>query len=295
MNVRHLELLRAVIDAGSLTRGAARAGISQPAMSQAMAALARSLGEPLFLRQGRQRVPTGRALAIAQASRPVADALERVGRLRLGAPGPAPQPLRAGLAPAAGLLYGARMVQALGQVANAPPLSILTGPAPRMLEQLGRGELDLVIAPRPRGHQQPGLQYAVMYTSQPIIHCRGGHPLEKAASLQEIAHAEWAVAGQAGTPSNVVEEAFRVRGWTPPRIKVQCADYAMLLALVAQTDLLCVVSHASLLPASGQRGLASVNITEGLPHYEVCLFWYPPPLRPWRSGMAELLAALREA
>ena len=47
--------------------------------------------------------------------------------------------------------------------------------------------------------------------------------------------------------------------------------------------------------ASGQRGLASVNITEGLPHYEVCLFWYPPPLRPWRPGMAELLAALSEA
>ena len=60
----------------------------------------------------------------------------------------------------------------------------------------------------------------------------------------------------------------------PPRILIQCADYPTLLNLVAETDLLCVVPHPALQPQESVRdAFAVVRIREGLPLYEVCLFW----------------------
>jgi LysR family transcriptional regulator, regulator of abg operon len=295
MNLRHLELLRHVVDAGGLSAGARAAGISQPAMSQAMAALARTMDVSLFVRHGRTLRPTQAALSMARAAAS-ADALERqVEAAARQAPvrRHAGGLLRAGLAPAAGLLYGPGMARALVALRARPLLSIITGAAPRMLEQLARGELDLVIAPRPRGLQRPGLHHHLMYLSQPLIFARQGHPLSNATTLQALARADWVVAGDAGTPGNIVEEAFRVRRLRPPRIVVQCADYPMLLAMLAGTDLLGVISHPSLVDASRLREIRPLHIAEGLPHYDVCLFWYDASVRPWPPGMAEVLDQLR--
>lgn len=293
MNPRQLELLCHVVDGGSLTEAARRAGVSQPAVSQAMAALARQVGEPLLVRVGRMLQPTERALALARAARSQQAAWQQV-QAAAGHPA-APRPgavVRAGLAPAAGLLYGSAIVQAVRAAAPKAFSTIITGPAPEMLEQLARGELDLVIAPRPRGLRRAGLHYHVMYVSHPMVYCRTGHPLATATTLRAIARAQWAVAGSTGTPSNVVEEAFRVRGWRAPRIAVQCADYSMLLRIVGETDLLCVVSHPSLVTDAQRQGVTPLHIAEGLPHYEVCLFWYDADVRPWPPGMAQVMAAL---
>ncbi|MFD0668790.1 LysR family transcriptional regulator [Ramlibacter sp. MAHUQ-53] len=296
MNLGQLSLLRLVVDTGSFTAAARQAGISQPAVSQAMASLARQVGEPLFVRSGRQARPTVRALSLARAAVPMdearAQAVEAVHAAQRGDAGRRRQVLRVGLAPAAGLVYGPTMVEAVHAARPRPLLSISTGPAPGMLAQLLRGELDLVIAPRPRGLQDPRLRHQVMYTSHPTIYAREGNPLARATTLRAIARAEWAVAGSAGTPGNVVEEAFRVRRWRPPRIAVQCADYAMLLKIVSASDLLGVVSHPGLVPAPHRQGLVPVRVTEGLPHYEVCLFWQDEALHPWPAGMGRVLAAL---
>jgi LysR family transcriptional regulator, regulator of abg operon len=80
----------------------------------------------------------------------------------------------------------------------------------------------------------------------------------------------------------VIEEAHQVRRMPPPRILVQCADYPTLLALVAQSELLCVVPHPALVPETQHDSLRILRIREGLPQYEVCLFWGParPGVQP---------------
>jgi len=284
MKWRQLELLRCVVDGGGFAQAAVAAGVSQPAVSQAMRRLAAQLGEPLFERQGRRQVPTPKAIELAQAMRAADERLRACGpggkAARVGA---GERTVRVGLAPAAGLLYGPAMAKALAGAGGRARLSIVTGSAPVMLDALKRGELDLAIIPRPRGTDDAGLCERLMYVSQPAVYCRQGHPLAAATSLREIVRARWVVAGQSGTPGNVIEEAFRVRRWAPPRIAVQCADYAMLVQIVADTDLLGVVSHPRLVPQPRGLGIVPVRIGEGLPHYEVCLFW---PRRTGRSGAA---------
>ena len=289
MNWTQLEWLRRVVDSGSFTEAARQAGVSQPAVSQAMKQLAQQVSGPLFQREGRRQVPTALALRLARAMQGVDVALQAA-----AGPGPAPagEPVvRVGMAPAAGLLYGALMVQALAGHPRRPRLSIETGPAPAMLDALARGELDAVISPRPRGLEGAELRQHLMYISRPAIYCRKGHPLAGATSLGQITQAQWAVAGRAGTPGNVIEEAFRVRHWPAPQIAVQCSDYGMLVQIVAASDLLAVISHPRLAPQPQRLGITPIRVKEGLPHYEVCLFWHPRPRRG-AFGLRRVIAAL---
>lgn len=92
-NLRHLRLLADVLATGSITRAAGRAGVTQPAASQAVASLERVAGHPLLLRtpQGLFASPAGALLArrIARALGPLDAALAELSpRLVRTATGP---------------------------------------------------------------------------------------------------------------------------------------------------------------------------------------------------------------
>ncbi|MDV6264576.1 LysR family transcriptional regulator [Rhodococcoides yunnanense] len=81
--LRALECFVAVVDAGSVTAGAARLHLSQPALSHQLATLEAEIGTPLLdrLPRGVRPTPTGRAvLADARAALAAAERLLRTGR-----------------------------------------------------------------------------------------------------------------------------------------------------------------------------------------------------------------------
>lgn len=81
MNLRSLDLnLLTVFDAilteRSLTRASARLGMSQPAVSNALARLRLALNDPLFLRTAQGMVPTPRAKLLAEPVRQALDLIQ---------------------------------------------------------------------------------------------------------------------------------------------------------------------------------------------------------------------------
>ncbi|RAI02040.1 LysR family transcriptional regulator [Acuticoccus sediminis] len=97
VTLRELEVLRALVEAGKTTVAAQRLGLSQPAVSRALASLENQLGRRLFARTGGRLTPTQDALAIADELGPVFAALARIenraadvpsheGTLRIAAP-----------------------------------------------------------------------------------------------------------------------------------------------------------------------------------------------------------------
>lgn len=284
MNYRHLWYLQLVISKGSFAAAALEAGVSQPAVTQAMQAMEKEWGLVLFEKSGRQKRPTATALALAQHSVDMQAKLEKLAASPSGRASSrtAQASLRVGMAPAAALLYGPDMERTWRQLEPEGLLQIVSGGAPDLLAALQQQALDLVMAPRPRHYQVESLQQHQLHVSQPRIHARAGHPLRGAKSLQDIGQAGWAVSGTGGTAGNVIEEAHQVRRMPPPRILVQCADYPTLLSLVSQSDLLCVVPHPALVSDAQRDVLRVIRIREGLPQYEVCLFWGKarPGMRP---------------
>lgn len=81
MNLRQLDLnLLTVFDAiqteRNLTRAAKRVGLSQPAMSNALARLRQAVGDPLFKRTSQGMIPTARALQLAEPIRQALDLIQ---------------------------------------------------------------------------------------------------------------------------------------------------------------------------------------------------------------------------
>ena len=77
---RALALLIAVYEAGSVTKAAPRLGLSPSAVSHALDRLRHSLGDALFVREGRGITPTAHMTEIVDQVRELLAGLERLGR-----------------------------------------------------------------------------------------------------------------------------------------------------------------------------------------------------------------------
>lgn len=98
MDLRQLEIFRAVMDTGSATAAARLLQLSQPAVSRQLARIEAELGLDLFVRGGGRLKPTGHALALHDEVNHAFEGIERVlnlasrmrgqdsGVLRVGAP-----------------------------------------------------------------------------------------------------------------------------------------------------------------------------------------------------------------
>jgi DNA-binding transcriptional LysR family regulator len=136
-----LRTFLAVYRARSVTDGARRRGLSQPAASQQLAGLERAVGGPLFVRSPRGVEPTGRAVALYMETASVVDQLEAVlSGLDEGSSRPSAVPLRLG---SSAEFFSSLVVPRLGfsdlaVVATFGEDAVLTG----LLE---RGDLDIAV------------------------------------------------------------------------------------------------------------------------------------------------------
>ena len=80
LDARLLQLLVAVVEAGSITGAAQRLGVTQSAVSHLLDKLREITGDPLFVKSGRGIVATARAEVLAGAARELLEGLERFAR-----------------------------------------------------------------------------------------------------------------------------------------------------------------------------------------------------------------------
>jgi DNA-binding transcriptional LysR family regulator len=145
---RLLELLLAVCEEGSITRAAARLGVTQSAVSHLLDKLRAITGDPLFVKSGRGIVATARAEALVQPAR---DALERLRQLATPE-GFDPAQLQARLTIAANDLQRdlllPPLLQRLRREAPGLTLHVMPSNVPSA-EMLREQQCQLVISPRP--------------------------------------------------------------------------------------------------------------------------------------------------
>ena len=295
MNLNRLWQLHLIIEKGGFAAAAHHAGVSQPALSKSMKLLQDELGVRLFEKVGRRQVPTNAALKAAETASRLHAELDAVATAAPVQGVPAQHhtgaALRVGLAPASALLYGP-CIQAIWQ-AREPEgfIEFVGGSGSMLINQLRSRQLDFIIAPQPRREVVTDLHWLHLHRSTPTVYARIDHPLRNVRSLHGIRHAGWAVAGHADTAGSVIEEAHRVRKIAGPRILAQCPDYRTMLNLVACSDLLCVVPYPTLV--EGHANVRPLDIQEGLPLYDVGMFWLRTPSRPNRALIRVVVPALK--
>ncbi len=270
MYLRYLQYLDAVVEKGSFALAAKACGVSQPAISHGMKALQAHFAQPLLVREGRRHVPTDLARAVAAQTLPLAQGVEALPRASVAAPDR--HRLRVGLTSSAALVCGPLLYASWCLPSARRSLEMATADEGSLLEGLLQRRFDAVIAPKPRKFAHPDVVERPLYELQPQVYARKGHPLARAQSLVQLQGAAWACVGPSvNGPVDVLTEAHRVRRMPAPKMSVRCPDFASLLHLVAQSDLLAVVPHPALL--GGASALVTpLRLAESLPLYGMWLF-----------------------
>lgn len=178
----------AIYRSGSVTDGAARRSLSQPAASQQLRSLERSVGDPLFLRTPQGVEPTRRGRDLYAT---VADPLDRLEPVLTGLDGGA---LPSG---AAALRFGSSPEYCTYAVVpraapGASPLAVRFGSDALLLELLRHGELDVAVTTTDPGRR--GLAVRPLGITRFVLVSAPDHRPEVGGTLEALG------ADLAGTP-----------------------------------------------------------------------------------------------
>ncbi|GAA2475407.1 LysR family transcriptional regulator [Streptomyces thermolineatus] len=234
LDVRRMQVLRAVVVGGSVTAAAANLGYTPSAVSQQVAALEKQAGTALLERVGRGVRPTaaGRLLAehAAVISRQLAEAETELADLRSGRTG----------------RLTVRYFASAGAALVAPALARFRREHPGVRVDLGladpgdplpeveEGRADLALVVRPRGEARAGIRFVHLLDDPYRAVLPRGHRLaaKRVIDLADLADEPWVGGERPGPCLDAVIDACAAAGFTPNSV-VESEDHATAQGFVA--------------------------------------------------------------
>lgn len=219
LELRHLRVLCAIADSGSVGRAASALGFTQPAMSTQLRRIERLLGEGLFVRSSTGVELTAYGAEVVSRARDILVRADALGRRPAGCPAPAAGTLRLGVT---NTPVVPALLDSLRDALPDLPVSVCsvyaTGDLLRLLEA---GELDAAL-----GVAYPGLPvtyasslaHRVINTVPIFVALHAGHPLAHRLEvpLEELSEDTWFVASDDGVGwPGAFYDACRSAGFTP--------------------------------------------------------------------------------
>jgi DNA-binding transcriptional LysR family regulator len=291
VNLNLLVSLHALLEERSVSRAAARVGLSQPSMSHALGNLRELLGDPLLVRCGRRMVPTPRALELAG---PVEQAIARA-RDVFAAPhefDPATARIHftLSLPDVAQLVLLPRLLEVLAE--QAPSVTLRIDPRAHGFDPsaLERGDVDLVAAlQRPL---LPVLRSEEVVPSAPmacLVRC--GHPAKRLTLRRYLGLPHLAVGGP-----GLMSRALEARG-LEQKVALRVPSFLVAPWIVARSDMV-----ATLPRWMAQRFAATLPVEVRpspipLEHPPIAMIWHErtehDPAQRWLRALVRKIA--REA
>lgn len=235
--LRHLQLLVAVADHGSLKRAAEQVGMSQPAATQAVAELERLLETALFERRARGMSVSAAGRAVMPVARQVLhalrDSMESLSAVQASASGL----LRVGMIPAAGLSLAGRLLPVFSRRHPRLQILVIEGTPRHLLEELAAGSLNVVLTRRP-AELAARFAYQPITEDQAVILSGTKHPLAAHAqvSFDDLAAWPWMRAPPGVPVRELFDRMFEVR--MPALHPVSTSSLSMTFALLRDNETL---------------------------------------------------------
>jgi len=229
-DVPALETFIAVARAGSIVRAAERLGRTQPSLSARLAALEEAWGTRLFRRhaRGMSLTPEGtRLLPLAEAALEGLAALDRAA----GVPISGLDELRIGSGDALGRELVPAAVAKLLEETRSLSIRILEGPAPKLVEALKSGEIDLalLVGPAPG---EAGIAHEVLLESAVDLLVPDGDRTGREIALERLRDRRLVSLQRGSGFRRHLEEAFAAAG-IPFRPAVEVGNLSLVRRFVA--------------------------------------------------------------
>ena len=263
---RLVELLR-IAEHGSYTRAAAAQGISQPALSNSIAVLEKSLGIRVLdrTRNGATLTEFGRLLVThAEALESLlARASDDVRLKKLGMEGS----LTIGISPIASVELVPMAVARLKRETPNILVSIHEHPDDQLLAGLRTGELDIMVSPAGANADRPDIVSETLLYDEAAIMLRPQHPLARRRSLSvaDLRGAQWVMPSAQTAMWRYIEALFAADNVPWPLDYIGTNSMSALKSLVMRTDAVSIASRTLIRPEVEAGYLASVPLRE--PHF----------------------------
>ena len=290
MHLRQLADFLAIVQYGSVRAAARRLDVSQPAMTRSLRRLETDLGAQLLQRtpQGVLLTAVGRTfferVRVAHAELQKAQDEVATGAASDGA-------VTFGVGPTVGYLV---IPQAVASFRNRYPrmqVRILEGLAHHLAPLVRDGTLDFAVGARPLRKDDSALTLKPLFTQELVIAARKGHPLRGARSLRDLVGAEWASCVPPPFDHSPVKQLFDAARFPAPNDAIQCESYHLLVALVAGTSMLGVLTRKLMAVPPARDYLEVISVKESLPSYTIYLFTRTGiPLGGPATGLAKTIA-----
>lgn len=246
LKFRHLQLIKFLLELGTLHKAARALNISQPAVTAMLTDLESTIGFKLFERNHQGTKPTTSCIKLNDSIQTLLNDYSNFSNSILRINQGKEQLLRIGIVPQAFSTY---FPQVVAEFREKGGCSIRTeeGTALSLLMQLWEGRLDCIIgrlpnAGVPENINLESLQFEVLYNEQISVVC-GAAIENKSKSTQTyewLASKEWILQRRDSSVRQALNEAFLRAGIAPPSPVVETMNYIQSLALVSNSSFLTV-------------------------------------------------------
>lgn len=286
MQLRQIRAFLAIRDAGSLRAAARHIGLSQPAVSKALASLEADLEAQLFIRTSRgvRLTQAGRTFGARAAAvqAELARVREELAELRGGTEGSA----AIGIGPP-GIALAPRAIARFRKERPLARIRIREGTRDELLPLVRDGSLDFTLSERGFDAVEGGLTFKSLWQGSLSIVARRGNPLARATSLSQLAAASWILIYRPGA-GGLAERTLAAAGLPPPTMAVHCESHATAISLIANSDLIGLVPTQDIESGGIAGMLQRVNVRESLHRTRIGAFLrVDTPLSPAAATMLQ--------
>lgn len=275
LRIRHLEIVLAISDFGSLSKAALQLHLTQSGLSRAISEIEEIVGGRLFERTGRGMACTPLGAAMCRHAQVLLGDLDKA-EIDLGAV--ANGSLGSLTVGCFSLFCGWPMAQAVRQFRQLHPgvaLSLHAGMHERLMEDLDSGRIDLLVSRRGPALNPEVYRCTDLMEDTVVLACDDGHPLARASAptLADCVAYPWIAAPAKNRVRVELESRLREAG-------VPLPDFIGALSLEFAQEMIAGSEYVCMLPGSVARTLARRGQLRILP---VSLSLKSPPLAAiWR-------------
>ncbi len=302
VNVAELDLnllvaLRALLTEQHVTRAASRVGLTQPAMSHALARLRGVLGDPLLVR-------TRSGMALTPRAKELVEPLDRIldDVARLVAPPEAFDPARSTRTFRVGTSDYVELVlmpAVLSRIwREAPNVNVhVRALGGRALDDLEEGRMDVALGPLAvSGGKSSHVRFQKLMAERFVCVVRQDHPsIGKRLTLSQLVALPHALISPGGSTGGIVDAALAKLG-KRRRIAVEVPHFLVAPFLVEKTDVILTLAErvaSALAPAVRLRVLRPPPEL-ALPGFDVSLVWHErhqaDPAHAWFRNIVATVA-----
>ena len=270
-----LPILVAIIEEKNMGKAATRLGMSQPAVSRALAVLREEYGDQIVIRRANGVEPTHFALEIYPTIKQAISALSNTyGLKKAFDPGALEKHFTIACTTETSLSLMAPLIKKVRDVSNKIHLSICHLSSDNFVSDLRTMQIDGIIDVDKFSYRS--LNKNLLFTDHLVLACSKTHPritgnsisLEKYRSEEHIVVAQTVAHSTYLTTDDVSELAER-------KVAMSVGSPIELLPIAGKTDLVGLASVRNMESLGDMFGVRKVELPFKKTDFDICFFWHP--------------------